>query len=290
MLDFTLTIYSQFLKSLQLQGYTFITLTEYITYTNTPDSLPNRFIILRHDVDRLPQNALIFARLQNELGIKGTYYFRIVPHVFNESIISEVSELGHEIGYHYEDVNLVSKRDLISRVKKKEENNEKRIADKAIKSFEVNLNNQRRIVPINTICMHGSPLSRHDSRLLWKYYNYRDFAIIGEPYFDIDFSKILYLTDTGRSWNGTNYNIRDNIKYLTANTKENPQMIPLSEKYNFRSTYQLIKAAEENKLPDKILITFHPQRWTNRSLPWVIELVWQNFKNLGKYFIVKIRN
>src|SRR5690625_6415775 len=37
------------------------------------------------------------------------------------------------------------------------------------------------------------------SRDLWKWYSYRDYGIIAEPYFDLDFSRVLYLTDTGRS-------------------------------------------------------------------------------------------
>ena len=55
--------------------------------------------------------------------------------------------------------------------------------------------------PVKTICMHGSPLSKWDNRDLWKRYNYRDFGIIAEPYFDLDFDEVFYITDTGRSWN-----------------------------------------------------------------------------------------
>jgi len=46
--------------------------------------------------------------------------------------------------------------------------------------------------------MHGIPLSKFDNRLLWAKYDYRDFGIIAEPYFDIDFDEVLYLTDTGK--------------------------------------------------------------------------------------------
>lgn len=60
-----------------------------------------------------------------------------------------------------------------------------------------------------SICMHGSPMSPYDSRDLWKQYNYKDFGIIGKPYFDIDFSKVLYLTDTGRRWDGEKVSVRD---------------------------------------------------------------------------------
>ena len=48
-----------------------------------------------------------------------------------------------------------------------------------------------RWLPIETICMHGSPLSRYDNRKIWEKYNYRDYGIIGEPYFDVDFRKVL---------------------------------------------------------------------------------------------------
>ena len=38
----------------------------------------------------------------------------------------------------------------------------------------------------------------------------------------------------------------------------------------------------ENSLPDKIMLTVHPQRWDDQVLPWVRELVWQNVKNVIK--------
>ena len=59
--------------------------------------------------------------------------------------------------------------------------------------------------------MHGSPMSRWDSRLLWKYYDYHDFGIVGEPYFDVNFDEVLYLTDTGRRWDGGAVSVRDKV-------------------------------------------------------------------------------
>ena len=53
----------------------------------------------------------------------------------------------------------------------------------------------------------------------------------------------------------------------------------------FRSTWDIIDAAEKGLLPDKIMLTTHPQRWTDRPLPWVKELVWQNVKNVVKRYI-----
>ena len=59
--------------------------------------------LLRHDVDKLPENSLVFAKTQAEMGIKGSYYFVQYP-----KIIEKIASLGHEIGYHYEDVDLAA--------------------------------------------------------------------------------------------------------------------------------------------------------------------------------------
>ena len=64
----------------------------------------DRVVILRHDVDTLPENSLKTAKLEHDLGIKGTYYFRIVRESYDEIIIKQIAGLGHEIGYHYENL------------------------------------------------------------------------------------------------------------------------------------------------------------------------------------------
>jgi len=51
--DFTLSTYKQLLQELKKENYKFFTLEEYFTSSSI---LP--FIILRHDIDRKPKNAL----------------------------------------------------------------------------------------------------------------------------------------------------------------------------------------------------------------------------------------
>lgn len=286
-MDFTLSTYRVLIETLQKQGFSFLTFEEFLK------NLAPKSIVLRHDVDSLPFNSLQFARIQAEKGIKGTYYFRIVPESFDESIIKEIYSLGHEVGYHYEDVSLAAKglRAQGSWLLGKK-NLEKEIVKIAIESFAENLEKLRKLVPVKTICMHGSPMSKWDSRLLWKYYDYHDFGIIGEPYFEVDFDNVLYLTDTGRRWDGDSVNIRDKsfnrkerkVIAKTAPSTQHPAPFP-----SFHSTFDIIRAAEEGRLPDKIMMTFHPQRCTDKPLPWVKELVWQNVKNVGKFFVVKLR-
>jgi hypothetical protein len=254
MRDFTLNIYKKLLETALAKGYNFSSYKDYIR--NKP---AGKTIILRHDVDDRPQNSLATAVLENKLGIKGSYYFRIVKQSFNEEIIGKIEELGHEIGYHYEDMALNSGD-----------------YEKSYAHFKQQLEKFRKISDIQTICMHGSPLSNFDNRALWKKYNYRELGIIAEPYFDTDFSRVLYLTDTGRKWNNTAASIRDKVEG--------------SLKLSVDSTEHLVYLFEKNQLPDQIMINIHPQRWTNNSALWMKELLWQNVKNVIKSFIVKSKS
>ena len=129
------------------------------------------------------------------MGIRGTYYFRSVEGRFPEKEIRLIAESGHEIGYHYE--NLYQCKGNLNT---------------AIASFQENLEQLRRFAPVKTVCMHGSPMSKYDNCDMWKERNYREFGIIGEPYFDVDFNKVMYLTDTGRMWDGDRVSIRDKVR------------------------------------------------------------------------------
>ncbi len=245
--DFTPDIYEALLRQAIDSGYL---LTSYENYLLSKD-LPRKIMILRHDVDKLPQNALSIAELQADLGVKGTYYFRIVRQSFDPAIIKKIKNLGHEIGYHYEDLTLC-----------------KGNVEKAIRHFEESLRKFRQLYPVKTICMHGSPLSKWDNRDLWKHYDYRDYDILAEPYFDLDFSKVLYLTDTGRRWDGARVSVRDKVQSSFAN--------------GFSTTQQIIEAFRSGQLPSVIMQNIHPQRWHGSLWPWYKELFVQNLKNQVK--------
>ena len=263
MRDFTPDTLHHLLSALISEGYIFITVAGFL---RDPD---HKCVILRHDADARPDNALKCAGLENMMGIAGTYYFRTIPGSFDETVIKEIHGLGHEIGYHYEDLS-AARGDY----------------EKAIRLFEQNLVKLRRIVPVETICMHGSPLSRFDNRKLWEKYDYRDFGIAGEPYFDIDFEKVLYMTDTGRRWDGERYRIRDRVappeKETIVDTVEYMALHPVC-----RSTFDIIRVSAAGHLPSKIMMTLHPQRWDDNPLLWLKELLWQNIKNAGKGIIYR---
>ena len=268
MIDFTIKTYKKLLSALISQGYAFQTFSFYLR------SPANKVILLRQDVDIRKENSLRFAEIQNEMGIHGTYYFRVVPQSFDENVIRKIADMGHEIGYHYETMDTASEKlNIKSALRQDQCSTWEQLIDGAYKEFCSDLDMFREIVPIETICMQGSPKSKFDNKDIWKKYDYRNLGILGEPYFDIDFNEVAYLTDTGRRWNGSKVSIRDKVNS--------------SFNLNFKSTRKIIDAA--TKLPEKIMFTFHPQRWTDNPAFWVKELVWQSVKNQGKRLLVSGR-
>ncbi|MDF1559938.1 MAG: hypothetical protein P1P83_07000 [Bacteroidales bacterium] len=263
MRDFTFDTLNRLFSSLKNSGYNFIPVAEAFR------DHEGKCLILRHDVDARNKNSLQCADMENRLGIRGTYYFRSVRGSYDEGIIREISHLGHEIGYHYEDL-AAARGDY----------------NQAIRLFEQNLAKLRRLVPIETICMHGSPLSKYDNRKLWVKYDYRDFGISGEPYLDIDFREVLYLTDTGRRWDGERYSIRDRVT-PAGNESDAGKAEPAMRHPVFRSTFDILDAVTAGVVPSRILLTLHPQRWDDKLLPWLRELIWQNIKNTGKGLITR---
>ena len=119
--------------------------------------------------------------------------------------------------------------------------------------------------------MHGAPTSKWDNKDLWKTYDYKSVGVIGEAYLDTDFEDVLYLTDTGRCWDGYTVSVRDKIPGLQEQwTKAG---------LTWHTTPQLLQAIEADQLPAHVMMTTHPQRWTNDTIDWWKELVLQTTKN-----------
>ena len=260
--DFTLEKYTELLDELKAGGYRFITFEQ---YCSKKDALGDEsFVILRHDVDMKAENSLATAKIEHALGITASYYFRVVRQSNKPEIVKAIAALGHEIGYHYEDMAICDGD-----------------AEKAIAHFGERLAYFRQFYPVKTICMHGAPRSRYDGRDLWKQYAYRDFGIIGEPYFDVDFSKVFYLTDTGRRWDGFNVSLRDKVPVYQDEW--------IRQGWVYRGTNDVLNAIGKGTLPRQIMMTTHPQRWTDRRGEWMKEKALQSAKNIVKGVMVKIK-
>ncbi|VBB44592.1 Polysaccharide deacetylase [uncultured Paludibacter sp.] len=246
-MDFTLKTYKRLLKTFLSNGYSLIT---YETYcSKKPDG---KFLILRHDVDELAFNALKMAEVENALGVKATYYFRIVKQSNQPDIIRKIVELGHEIGYHYEDLSFSKGNFEIAK-----------------KTFEENLKYFRTYYPVKTVCMHGSSTSKYDNRDFWGKYNLKDFALIGEPYLTTDFEKVFYFTDTGYAWDGGKYSVRDVVENKFGLT--------------FHSSKQIMEAVNKGNFPQQNLMLAHTL-WSDNISQWFLLHLREFLRNNLKYF------
>ena len=264
MKDFTLQAYEQLLLTLGIQGYDFQTLETFVQERRS-----EKVVILRHDVDKKPENALNMALIENDLGISSSYYFRATESVFDGGIIKKIISLNHEIGYHYENMDSCSGD-----------------VDKAHTEFKEKLDSFNSLYPIKTICMHGSPLSKWDNRALWNNFDYKEYGIIAEPYFDLDFDQVLYITDTGRRWDGHHIAVRDKGSGSLVNAFSGNS---IQTTVRLRNTWDIIDAGNKGSLPKKIMLNAHPQRWNDRFGPWLYELVFQNLKNIVKRAVVRLK-
>jgi len=295
--DFTTAKYKQLLSALKGLGVPFA------GFSDIAGNRAERFVVLRHDVDKKPENALKLAKIEAAESVKSSYHFRASDNGFQDSYISEIAGLGHEIAYHYEDLSAVAGRKAVSGG-----NADPSLAEAAVIRFQMNLGRIRRISPVKVISMHGSPLSPTDNRLVWKYHDYHSDGIVCEPYIDIDMSDILYLTDTGRRWDGDESAVRDRgfvaggihspdpysawtVRPVRGSLMNmTPEGMAFRQSYSIRTTDELINLAIDSRLPGRLIINTHPQRWDDDPAAWVTELIMQNLKNQIKKILRLSKN
>ncbi|MDZ4122198.1 MAG: hypothetical protein U1C33_07230 [Candidatus Cloacimonadaceae bacterium] len=160
--------------------------------------------------------------------------------------------MGHEIGYHYEDLTR-NDGDIQA----------------ALSDFQKHLARFRKLYLVQTVCMHGRSGSPYDNRDIWQHARLEDFGLIAEPYLSLDFNKVLYVSDTTQRWDGSGIALRDNVK--------------TSMDLKFRTTMDIIRNID--RLPDHFMITIHPELWA-RNLPgWLlVKLYVFAHSNYKKYY------
>lgn len=250
MLDHTIKAYKSLLQAFVDAGFRFQKFEDYLS-----NPLEGKVVILRHDVDELADNALKMAKVEHDMGVVSTYFFRIVKQSDKPDVIREIASMGHAIGYHYEDLSL-AEGDF----------------EKAIESFERNLTYFRQYYPVKVVCMHGSTSSKYDNRLLWGKYNLSDFGILGEPYLSLNFDEIFYMTDTGYAWDGGKYAIRD--------------VVTNNYGLSFHSTDQVIECVNNGQFPEKSMILAHTL-WSSNIFQWTLLHLREFFRNRVKRFAQK---
>lgn len=245
-------MYSKLCEALVDSGYQSYLFRDYPKSVSAPDK-PRLF--LRHDVDSMPPAAVELAKIESELGLKSTFFFRCVRSAFDPDVIETIHEMGMEVGYHYETLDRADG-----------------IPQRAIEITKDDLKRLRQIAPVTTVAMHGNPLTPYDNRDLWKYYDYHDLGIKLEAY-EIISDKLKYFTDTGRNWDETRGNMLDMGKTVTE--------IRLTD------TPSLIRYVQKN-IAD-VCISAHPNRWSSQPLIWSYNLAYDTTGNIVKGLLKLVR-
>ena len=231
-MDFTLQKYVNIIDAARANGYQLLSLGDWFNANKSKGQL----FLIRHDVDRHPERALAMARLEAERGVVSSYYFRSVPCSFKPQIIQQIADLGHEIGYHYEDWYLAGYE-----------------KSKAIDLYRKHLQELRDIAPVTTIAMHGSPLAKESNLAIWDHYDFCNEGV-KDVIKSADFSQFAFFTDTGRTFGQSKANLRDFVgsEVVFEDVQTSDDLIAFL-------------TAKRHEL---VYFSVHPERWTDNLLGW----------------------
>ncbi len=184
---FTFEHYEQILKTAKDAGYNFISMEDFAN-----GKRPDKFLIIRHDIEFSPSAALKFAEIEYKFGVKATYFIRVHADNYNPFgfktyyAFKKIIELGQDIGLHYEhlDFSEITNHDPYE-VIIKEKNLLELVFDKKI----------RGIAPHRDF----TPIINRD---YWKENDFHELGFTYEAYMDDFFKGTFYLSDSLGKWGG----------------------------------------------------------------------------------------
>jgi len=101
---FSLALYEHTLEKAKSLGYAFLTVSE---LKNSREK-PEKFLLMRHDVDSSPRHALAMAQLEHRLGAQSSYFILMHCPFYNPGApphwddLRRIIDLGFEVGLHYD--------------------------------------------------------------------------------------------------------------------------------------------------------------------------------------------
>ncbi|MFB6075021.1 MAG: hypothetical protein ABEJ89_08420 [Haloarculaceae archaeon] len=253
--DFTYDAYRDLIDAALAADYEFLTVREYLAR----EDLPERFVVMRHDVDRKPDNALDMALIESAAGVSTSYYFRSIDKTFDPGLLRAIEAEGHEVGYHYEDLDRADGDSAA-----------------AHESFAETLDRFREAVTVDTVAMHGNPLTPHDNRDMWADRSFDEYDLLGEVYLSVDFTDVTYFSDTNRTW----YDERTVVNDWPVGESDKPVQVA--------STGDLIDLIEARRF-DRLYLLAHPNRWADSYPELLAELAKDAAINLGKWGLWNVR-
>ena len=90
--------YRRFLQLAREHGYRLVALEDWVLEGDR--EVTDLTLILRHDVDQHPRSALTMAGIEEELGVRSSWYFRW--RTAHPVVVAAVKDRGFDVGLHYE--------------------------------------------------------------------------------------------------------------------------------------------------------------------------------------------
>lgn len=143
--------YGELLRHGLNEGYKFCSVFESLDYLKIKEE---NLFCLRHDVDEISPGTMQLAKIEHELGIKSTFYFRI--KTAGDEIIENIKSLRHEVSYHFETIAEYARDNNIT--SREQFNGQDYLSDcigrlkKSLGTFRDRFN-----VPCRTLAAHGAP-------------------------------------------------------------------------------------------------------------------------------------
>ena len=276
---FTFSSYRRVLEAITQGGSVVLGIEQYLAARQAGSLPEGRFVAIRHDVDYFPMRALALATIEAERRVAVTYYFRRRFFASNLDLIRKVASLGHQIGYHYEEVDTHQKAPNMQVAR-----------DAAGFFIGALLDIDRQGFPIRSVCAHGNPLTDVDNRQVVhlvrdsQYLDHLAFTfdraevkekisdrLIGDASIDVtgaDFD--LYIPDTGRF--NPRYNLKDRIDDC-----------PIAGLSNLDDFAAILRDPKNRR----IYMNLHPDRWSGDMATWLFDFTFDTAKNLVKRLIGK---
>lgn len=189
---------------------------------------PERLFVLRHDVDQRSPGVVRLARIEAELGVSATYYFRKCTLDMEE--VEEVRKFGHEVSFHYETIaDYAIEHRIVERKVMASKQHMEQCADR----LEKDLQWFRGAVdaPCRTLASHGAPMNRQlglPNRLLFEWFCdlHERLEVLAETYDRSYLGRFdCYISDTQMEIND---GFRYNQHPLTAIANQIPRIMMLT--------------------------------------------------------------
>lgn len=206
-MEFTYDAYKNMILLLKEHGYAFSGYHDYRKYTKN--------VIVRHDIDIDLEKALIFSKLEYEMGISATYFVLVTGDFYNVSsrggkkLLKSICDNGHSIGLHFDE----------TQYDKTDENWWSTAVDR-----EISLLEQCTKKKVTAVSMH-----RPSKNTLKENWNIRN-GEVANSYGKEFFEDHKYLSDSRRNWREDVLDIINKEQYDRLHILVHPFWYHTSEK------------------------------------------------------------